>query len=239
MINRLLIILTVACWPASAAPDAVVCVLFDLSQSAQNVRAGYRSDFEKLVGGLAGGELVLGAGITAHSLATGRFEIEKEVPKYSPFTDSRLTFRNKLQSAQTAVREAARGLLEGPATSTTDILGAMQLAEKAFQGDAATSARIRLLIVFSDMVEESARYNFRKESLTPARISAMVEAERKAGRLPSLKGVQVWVSGAGGTVPEKFLQIQDFWVQYFRAAGADLRKGRYGAGLMDFAIPHP
>jgi hypothetical protein len=114
----------------------------------------------------------------------------------------------------------------------------MQLAEKAFQSRAGVAAKARLLILLSDMVEESARYNFRKENLTPARITTLVEAERKAGHLPVLNGVQVWVSGAGGTVPEKFVQIQNFWIQYFRAAGADLRKSRYGAGLMDFSIPH-
>jgi hypothetical protein len=237
--KRLLLIFTVVCWPLAAAPDIVVCVLFDLSQSARNVRTGYRLDFEKLVAQLAGGELILGAGITAHSLATGRFDVNKEIPKYSPFTDSKLTYRKKLQGAQLTIKEEALKLLDGPATSDTDIIGALQLAEKAFQADTAASARVRLLIVFSDMVEESPRYNFRKESLTPARISTIVEAERKAGRLPSLKGVQVWVSGAGGTVPEKFLQVQDFWVQYFHAGGADLRKSRYGAGLMDFLIPRP
>jgi hypothetical protein len=235
--NRLLIILTLACWPA-AAQEVVLCVLFDLSQSAQNVRAAYQSDFEKVVDGLAGSVLVLGAGITDHSLATGRFEIDKEIPKYNPFVDSKLTFRKKLQSVQMAVKQDGRKLLESPSTATTDLIGAMQLAEKAFQSQAGASAKARLLILFSDMVEESARYNFRRENLTPARITAIVEGERKTGRLPTLKGVQVWVSGAGGTVPERFTQIQDFWTQYFRAAGADLRKSRYGAGLMDFSIPH-
>jgi hypothetical protein len=49
----------------------------------------------------------------------------------------------------------------------------------------------------------------------------------------------VWVAGAGGGTPEKYLQIQDFWIEYFRAAGAELRPSRYGAGLMDFSIPRP
>ncbi len=137
-----------------------------------------------------------------------------------------------------AVKQDARKLLESPSTPTTDLVGAMQLAEKAFQSRAGVAAKARLLILLSDMVEESARYNFRQENLTPARITTLVEAERKVGHLPVLNGVQVWVSGAGGTAPEKFVQIQDFWIQYFRAAGADLRKSRYGAGLMDFSIPH-
>src|ERR1019366_6775163 len=105
--KKLLTILVVACWPA-ASQDGVLCVLFDLSQSANNVRAGYQSDFARIVDGLAGGELILGAGITAHSLATGRFEIEKEIPKYSPFVDSKLTFRKKLQKAQVAAKEEAQ-----------------------------------------------------------------------------------------------------------------------------------
>ena len=61
-------------------------------------------------------------------------------------------------------------------------------------------------------------------------------AERKSGRIPDLKGVQVWVAGAGGSTPEQYLRIQDFWIRYFQAAGADLRVNRYGAGLMDFSL---
>jgi len=234
-----LLLLFFACLSAAPCQDVVLCVFFDLSQSAQNVRAGYRADFERVVDGLAGGEHVLGAGITAQSLASGRFQIDGVIPKYSPFTDSKLTFRKRLQSSQAAVKQDARKLLDGPAAPATDLMGAMQLAEKVFQGSGAVSAKVRLLIVFSDMVEDSARYNFQKENLTPARITAVVESERKAGRLPMLKGVRVWVSGAGGAAPEKFLQIQDFWMQYFHAAGADLAKGHYGAGLMDFSILRP
>lgn len=236
--KKLLITLALVSLPV-ASQDVVLCVLFDLSQSAQDVRTAYRLDFEKLLDGLTGGELVLGAGITAHSLATGRFEIEKDVPKYSPLVDSKLTFPKKLRNAQMTLKQEAAKLLGSPATLSTDIIGAMQLAERAFQSDAAASSKVRFLILFSDMVEESARYNFRRENLTAVRIAAMLETERKAGRLPMLKGVQVWVSGAGGATPERFVQIQDFWIQYFRAAGAELRKSRYGAGLMDFSIPHP
>jgi hypothetical protein len=234
-----LLFITALVWPLASAQDIVVCVLFDLSQSARNVRDAYQSDFQKVVEDLSGGELVLGAGITDHSLATGKFEIDRGIPKYNAFIDSKLTFRKKLQNARVALKEDARRLLGSQSTATTDLTGAMQLAEKAFQSSASSSAKVRILILFSDMVEESARYNFRKDRLTPARITTIVEAERRAGRLPTLNGVQVWVSGAGGTAPEKFLQIQDFWIQYFSIAGADLRKSRYGAGLMDFSIPRP
>jgi hypothetical protein len=236
---RKLLLLFFACLSVAQCQDVVLCVFFDLSQSAQNVRAGYLSDFEKVVDGLAGGEHILGAGITAQSLASGRFQIDETIPKYSPFTDSKLTYRKRLQNSQAAVKQDARKLLDGPAAPATDLMGAMQLAEKVFQSSGAVSAKTRLLIVFSDMVEDSARYNFQKENLTPARVAAVVESERKAGRMPALKGVKVWVSGAGGSAPERFLQIQDFWIQYFRAAGADLPRSRYGAGLMDFSIPHP
>ena len=237
--KRLAVITLLGCWPLAAAQDAVLCVLFDLSQSAQKVRDGYQSDFEKLADRLTGGEFILGAGITAHSLATGRFEIDNQIPKYSPFIDSKLTFRKKLLGARTVVKQEARTLLQEPATPTTDLLGAMQLAEKAFQAEAAASAKVRMLVIFSDMIEESARYNFVKENLTQSRRVAILETERKAGRLPALQGVQVWVAGAGGNTPDKYLQIQSFWIEYFRAASADLRKSRYGAGLMDFSIPHP
>ncbi|MDQ6760648.1 MAG: hypothetical protein M3Z32_12410 [Acidobacteriota bacterium] len=55
------------------------------------------------------------------------------------------------------------------ATATTDLLGAMQ------------------------------HHNFRRENLTPARIQGILAEERKAGRMPVLKTVEVWVSGRAAT----------------------------------------
>lgn len=236
--KKIALLFTLCSWPVLAQSRVAICALFDLSQSAQSVRTGYLGDFDKVLGQASEGVLLLGTGITADSLATGRFEINSEIPKFNPFLDNRLNFRKKLERAQAAAREQARSLLQSPSTASTDLLGGMQLAGKALEGDAARAAKSRVLILFSDMIEESDRYNFQRDDLTERRIAAIIAQEKNAGHLPSLNGVTVWVAGAGGQSRSKYLQIQDFWLKYFQAAGADLRSSHYGAALMDFSIPH-
>jgi hypothetical protein len=87
------------------------------------------------------------------------------------------------------------------------------------------------------MIEQSRRNDFSRELLTPARVQQIIERERSANRLPDLREVEVCVVGAGaarsgGITPERFLVIQEFWLQYFKAAGANLPKARYGSALL-------
>ena len=102
----------------------------------------------------------------------------------------------------------------------------------------ATSKR---LVMFSDMIEQTDRYDFSKR-LTPERMTEIIEAERSGGRLPHLKGVKVWVAGATaqpkeGVHPDNIFAIQNFWLQYFKATGADLTKDRYAATLLNWTPP--
>jgi hypothetical protein len=219
---------------AAPATKGRVVVLFDLSQSAQDVRNEYLSEFEKVAGQLRGGDSIVAAAISSNSLSSGRFDLNIEVPTYSPFSDSRLTYATRLKKVQASIHEAARGILKEPATAQTDLLGAMQLAAKAL---AVNSAGARFLVVFSDMIEESPQLNFRALRLTDARIASILAVERKNGRIPSLSGVRVWVAGAGGASRDKFLEIQNFWIRYFQAAGAELAPAHYNASLLDFTLP--
>src|SRR5437867_9123645 len=105
------------------------------------------------------------------------------------------------------------------AAPATDVIDAMQLAERVFS---TYEGNQKLLVVFSDMIEESRRYNFTTEKLTAARIGQIIANEQDAGRLPDLQGVEVCVVGAGATTSgglpaDKLLTIREFWIQYFKA----------------------
>jgi len=135
------------------------------------------------------------------------------------------------------IRETAERILDSPEGlyQQTKILDALQLAERVF-GTYPNERRV--LVIFSDMVEESERYNFRHAQLTPAKIQAVIERERSQQRLANLKGVQVHVVGAaagayGHMNSEHIQQMRNFWLAYFKASGADLAPERYGSGILD------
>ena len=40
--------------------------------------------------------------------------------------------------------------------------------------------------------------------------------------LPALRGVEVWIVGAGGETNEKYFKLRSFWSAYFESSGARL-----------------
>lgn len=128
---------------------------------------------------------------------------------------------------------------ETPATKETAILDALYVTRKAMQSIAGKKAAHRTLVVFADMVEDSERANFERENLSARRIKAILDLEEKNGRLPDMKGVDVWVAGA---TPNRAMgearirSIEKFWEAYFSRCGALLTPDRYGPALFNFAL---
>ena len=120
----------------------------------------------------------------------------------------------------------------------TNIFDALSLAQRVF----ATYHRDRkVLVIFSDMIEESAQYNFRRKPPDITQTARIIKRQQAAGNLPDLNGVEVYVVGAGeGTysnLPSSQIRaVEEFWLKYFKACGADLRKERYGSALLE--APH-
>lgn len=251
--------------PKANGPTAAICAFFDISGSTSSpeIRKRYFEEFvgresylkqskpdpRSVLGRLTGGEIVKGDKITENSQATATFPIDGCLPIYNPWSltsqasnprKHKLAMRKTLEEFRL---QSEKLILSGQSAPSTDLMNAFQLAETVFTGEECSSAKEKLLIIFSDMVEQSDRYNFFSERLTDKRISEIVAKERKDKRLPNLNGVQVWVSGAtaathGGLPSERIHQIRDFWLEYFKACGADLPKNHYGATLVNFRL-HP
>ena len=185
----------------------------------------------------------MGDVVTSDSLATASFPLDVEIPAYSPWVDSPMTYRPKKQKALKQASDAAAGLIRAhPADRGTDLMNAFQLAEKTFEADRNRGASQKILVVFSDMVEQTHRYDFASMKLTDAEAVKVIAAERKAGRLPDLKGVKVWVAGAtaapgAGLDADRIYRIQSFWLRYFPACGASLSRDHYSTTLLDFSVP--
>jgi hypothetical protein len=123
--------------------------------------------------------------------------------------------------------------------SASDIMGAIDRSGKYFSPDAKSP---QLLVLFSDMIEQTAAYDFTTENLTATRTKQIIESEKEENRLPNLHGVKVWISGfaaadQGGLPPAKIARLQDFWLAYFAATGADIDSSRIDRTLNNFTIP--
>lgn len=129
------------------------------------------------------------------------------------------------------MRERLDKLLEQPPSPTTEIMGALVPAQQVFASFPNYPRKI--LVIMSDMIEESLRYNFHKKPPGKKDVDRIIDAEKKQNFLPDLKGVKVYVVGAGGKSSEDMPKIKVFWLAYFRACGAELNPANYGADLVE------
>ncbi len=229
---------------APASAPSVVFTLFDISGStnAPRIRQYYYHDFLSIVHELSDGDMIMGDVITDDSLATSTYPIHQTLPAYDMWRFSRLTYLEAQRRAEQEVRaQAQKVILHSNYASSTDLMNSFELAAKIFNGEEWHSSAHKDLIVFSDMVEQSHHYDFTGIDLSEERIAQIIADERAGGRLPNLHGVKVWVAGAAlkpsaGLDPRKIYQIQDFWLHYFHACGADIDENRYATRLINFRL---
>lgn len=221
----------------------VVFLLLDVSGSTQSMREIYTTGFEKILSALKGGDRLIVDRISDNPLSQSTFPINEEFTTYGIFDRRGNPIfepqnQKELDEKKKAIMEKANKIINAPkGAPTTAILNSLQLAERVFNtyknGD-------NVLVIFSDMVEISKSHNFAYEKLTQADIDATIEQQRKAGELPNLDKVKVYAIGAGAgeenrkLKSEQWFGIQNFWLAYFAATGANLTKDRYGAALLEF-----
>jgi hypothetical protein len=221
-------------------PEIAIYVLFDVSGSTDSarIRGGYMRDLEKISNLLAqkGGTL-RGDVIDSEALNTSTVPIDVTFPSYDPIFSTEKKHSEEVRTAKERLRNQVKSALDVQRPSTQSaIMASLEVAAKVLNGDQMSTARRKVLVVFSDMVEESPRYKFPHDTLTGSRIQAIVENERSGGRLPDLRGVSVWKAGASSEDlnDDRSRALQSFWVQYFKAAGADLERDHYGPALLNF-----
>jgi len=215
-------------------PPRVTLLLFDASGSASAaaMQERYARIAETVTSDLRGSDHVMAERITGASMQEARLQVNVQVPPFNPLHSNTIRHEQAMKETRAALKAGLPALLEGEPSKCTDLFGAFQLAGKVFQ-NAPTEARKRLVVV-SDMVETCGS-NFKQRSLDSASTSALIDAQRNAGRLPDLQDVHVWVAGATTTEKlssERVQAIERFWLRYFEAAGADLTPARYGPTLL-------
>lgn len=88
-----------------------------------------------------------------------------------------------------------------------------------------------VIILFSDMIQESSETSFAgPEGCTHEQADSVLGKLRTSNRIPNLQGCVVYVNGRTGKSNLQVDNSKNFWVQYFKEAGAGLAAYDYDAG---------
>lgn len=228
----------------STTPQFGVVALLDISASTEQdvLKQRYQKELLDVIEQLVPhGAVIRADAIRATPLAETIFPVRIDVAKMSLINKNEFNMEEAVKKAKdSAGQELVKLLTETPTTPLTRILDAIEVTTRIFNGEEMKGVPDRRLVIFSDMIESSERYEFTRAGLSQKAISAMVLKDKQAGRIPKLGGVKVWVAGAGAgggahLSSEQLRGIEQFWIEYFHAAGAELVSTRYGSTLLNFS----
>jgi hypothetical protein len=209
----------------------VMVVFVDMSGSTNSARRSvYREAFEKIYQGLRQGDRIVVGTITSHSYVDFKPVVDIEIPKKTIWVN-RISFEQNLAKSKSDLqKEVDRLLSRKQGTPQTEILNSLNIADTIFHEE----KRHKILVLLSDMVQDSKEYNFDRTELTDVYIANVVRQRKQNNLIPNLTGVKVYVAGASADEAQKFRSIEKFWDRYFKATGADFSPHRYGHSLLDF-----
>jgi hypothetical protein len=209
------------------ARDARVVLLFvDLTESvkATDVDRIYTPTLRNAVDKLQPGDRFVLAEISQQTLASFAPALDLAFPR----TGRSMEDGDALAAGKLRIRSEWRKLVARRARSkATVILDSLNAGSQILTRDARPQKH---LVLLSDMIEESGSANFLKAA--PA--GGLVAQRRAKSLLPDLKGVQVFVAGASAPSTERYVEVQDFWLEYLRAAGGRVDEKTYGRVALTF-----
>jgi hypothetical protein len=210
----------------------LIIILVDMSGSTEQVRPTVcKEAFEKIYQNLRQGDRVVVGTITSRSYIEFKPTVDEEIPKKTIW-DNRLQFERKLTNTKEKIRsETNKLLLRKRGTLLTEILDSLNIADIIFHEE---KERQKILVILSDMIEDSKKYNFDKDKITDEYIDNVIRDRQNNNLMPNLTGVKVYVAGASAADSNKFRAIQTFWARYLAKSGADFSPHRYGHSLINF-----
>jgi len=211
-------------------PRAIV-VFVDMSGSTNQARRTvYREAFQKIYQNLQQGDRLVVGTITSRSFIDFKPVVDVVIPKQSIWVN-RISFEQKLAQTQNTIQqEVERLLARKRGTPYTEILNSLNIADTIFHEE----KRQKILVILSDMVQDSKEYNFERTRITDKYIRDLIRYRHQQNLIPDLAGVKVYVAGASADDSRKFRAIERFWSRYFAEAGADYSSHRYGHSLLAF-----
>jgi len=210
----------------------VIIILVDMSDSTNQARRTvYKEAFEKIYQNLRQGDRVVVGTITSRSYIDFKPTVDEEIPKKTLW-DNRLQFERNLTNTKQKIRTEVNKLLSRQRGSPlTEILDSLNIADTIFHNE---KERQKILIILSDMLQDSKECNFAKDKITEEYINNVITYRQKNNLIPNLTGVKVYVAGASAPDADRFRAVQTFWARYFTKSGADFFPHRYGHSLINF-----
>jgi hypothetical protein len=223
----------------------VVCTLvdFSLSTATPEVRNTYLKSIRKIFFKMNYGDTLFVNAITDKSVLELEPILEYKFPIFSPTTDNLLGRRNQIKNAKIrlqAIKDSLYNVADSAIAKSnrhiirTNIMSSLHVAQRIFKKHQCK----KILVIFSDMIEDSDSYNFETMQLTPLKIDQIIHQESSNGRLPDLSKVHIYIAGVGvGTASiskEKYFQIKNFWMKYFSACGSGILEENFGSAFLDF-----
>jgi hypothetical protein len=208
-------------------PTPQIVDLVDRSGSAYSaaVDEGYRETFGRVVAYAAHthGSVVVET-IDANPLQHSGTPISADFTLPRAIASNPVYAMPLLARRRTTAKAAMDQLLaRPPGAPGTDVFAAMLLAQRVFESDGPT--RPRFLVVSSDMLQSTAAYDFYSRVLDDTDVERVIQELKASRQLPDLRGVSVWVVGAGQDAGNEISSsrnqaIERFFRRYFAAAGA-------------------
>jgi hypothetical protein len=210
----------------------LIIIFVDMSDSANQARHTVcKEAFEKIYRNLRQGDRVVVGTITSRSYIEFKPTVDEQIPKKTIW-DNRLQFERNLTNTKEKIRRETDKLLSRErGTALTEILDSLNIADILLHDE---KERQKILVILSDMIEDSKEYNFDKDKITDEYINSVVSHRQKNNLMPNLTGAKVYVAGASADDSNKFRAVQTFWARYFTESGADFSPHRYGHSLINF-----
>jgi hypothetical protein len=219
--------------PENSLPHLrLIVILVDMSASADQARRTVCKDaFEKVYRNLRHGDRLVVGTITSQSYVEFKPVVDEEIPKKTVW-DNRLQYEKKLTDTKEKIRREVNKLLSQKlGTPFTEILDSLNIADTIFHDE---KDRQKILVILSDMIQDSKDYKFDKDRITDEYINHTIQSRQKNKLVPNLANVKVYVAGASAADSDTFRTIQAFWARYFAESGADFSPHRYGHSLINF-----
>jgi hypothetical protein len=209
----------------------VIVVFVDMSGSTNQARRTvYSEAFDKIYQNLQQGDRLVVGTITSRSFIDFKPVVDAEVPKQSIWVN-RISFEQNFAKTKKTIQQEVGSLLSRKrGTPYTEILNSLNIADTIFHEE----TRQKILVILSDMVQDSKEYNFERSDITEKYINDLIRYRHQQKLIPDLSGVKVYVAGASADDSRKFRSIERFWSIYFAKTGADYSTHRYGHSLLAF-----
>ena len=210
----------------------LVIVFVDMSGSTNKERGTiYKKAFDMIYKSLNQGDRIVVGTITSRSFIDFKPTVDEEIPKQTIWVN-RLKFEQNLTKTKKKIRQNVDLLLKNKhGTQYTEILNSLNIADTIFHNE---KNRKKILVLLSDMIQDSKEYNFEKVRITNKYIANIIENRSRQKLLPNLLGVKIYVAGASAANSKRFRAIELLWTRYFEASKADFSTHRYGHSLLEF-----